>query len=147
MMQTEAWDIEGYLLDDPSVDREQFEQRMLDDPNLAIQVASAVERLQSVAAVASKSLHAREASVAVAVPGLARVLLALAASVVTVATVWSYWHRDSGQLDAVAAQWVQMRQDPVVSTSQDLIVDADLAGDSEEWLMDSAIAFYSEQGI
>ncbi len=47
------WDIERYLLNDPALDRDLFEQRMLNDTSLAEQVAASVGNLNLVAEAAS----------------------------------------------------------------------------------------------
>jgi hypothetical protein len=43
------WDIERYLLDDPTLDRQEFETRMLADVDLALAVAEQVHRLEALA--------------------------------------------------------------------------------------------------
>lgn len=49
------WDIQRYLLDDPSFDRHAFEQQMLEDPSLALAVADEVESLEAIQATLTTS--------------------------------------------------------------------------------------------
>ena len=51
-MSKNMWDIDAYLLGDPTVDQHAIEQRMLDDPDFALQVAQAVEDLEVMSEVA-----------------------------------------------------------------------------------------------
>lgn len=44
------WDIDRYLLHDPEMDRDAFEQRMLEDPRIAMAVGNAVEQLMLIKA-------------------------------------------------------------------------------------------------
>jgi hypothetical protein len=50
------WDIDRYLLDDPTLDRDAFEQQMLDDPALAEQVATSVAQWK-ILEIAAKSVQ------------------------------------------------------------------------------------------
>ncbi|MCR9293497.1 MAG: hypothetical protein NXI32_12310 [bacterium] len=43
----QQWAIDRYVLEDPSLDRAQFEAQMLDDPRLALAVADAVGQMQA----------------------------------------------------------------------------------------------------
>ena len=112
------WEIERYLLDDPTLDREAFEQRMLNDVSLAEQVATAVAHMQLIAeAVDSTSTH----RVTKATPTAPAVLtgrtafdqwiyrssiLASAAALLIAVTAWQYRsHKDDDQLARIADNW------------------------------------------
>ncbi len=66
MTEEQLWEIDRYLLNDPTLDREAFEQRMLEDESLSVAVASAVERLSMLSVAAEPvpgSMRAHGASV------------------------------------------------------------------------------------
>ena len=46
MNDCKRWDILGYVLEDPELDRADFESKMLADVNLAMEVASAVQQVE-----------------------------------------------------------------------------------------------------
>lgn len=52
----QMWDIDRYLLDDETLDRDAFEARMLQDETLALAVADELERLQLLSSVADRKL-------------------------------------------------------------------------------------------
>lgn len=58
--QESHWEIHRYLLDDPSFDRDTFEQRMLEDTDLALAVADEVERLELIQRTVVSSSTARD---------------------------------------------------------------------------------------
>ena len=133
------WDIERYLLDDPSLDSQAFEDRMLHDEALALAVSEGVRRLELLAR-ASDSLSPPASSTPVQASlandgkrqsvgiGFALVVAAagLAASLL-MAVIWSQWVEHRGlaeatvhlpggtssdeKISAVASRWLAIQLD------------------------------------
>lgn len=57
MNEGKHWQALRYVLDDPTLDRIAFEQQMLDDVDLALTVAAAVEQVNSVQSAVTASSH------------------------------------------------------------------------------------------
>lgn len=149
------WLIEGYLLDDPTIDRQEFEQQMLDDPALALLVAEVAERLDLLASVARQqashsvstlpnSSHTgstlnRSTPSNSALPSKSTqfsrrflfVVLATSAAVL-IAVVPALSNRRSSRLDDLALNWLALASE--VSIEQDastptvsMVVESDIA--------------------
>lgn len=183
-MNNSQWEIDGYLLGDPTLDRQAFEQKMLDDPILALQVAEASEALALLARASARVSSTRDSnelllqSEAVSSATLgqasmiferakhwrAKILLAFAASVLLGLGVFAWRYQASvGRLDELAINWLALEREVINETSLvandvELLayeVDAGQAGSlvhglensaSEDWLLDSAVAFFSDSG-
>lgn len=170
-MSDSTWEIDGYLLGDPSVDRQSIERRMLDDADFAMRVAEAAETLDLLA-VAARSTQSCAATVVGASTNIVprnnihsshssatfvwKAVLAIAAILVIGIASTLLFNVTQRGYDEVANSWLALGQEvlpggsaPVESVAQDGIVDleAEIAAsdiDDEDWLIDSAIAFYSD---
>jgi hypothetical protein len=166
-MNDNCWDIEGYLLGDPSVDHQAIEQRMLDDPDFALRVAEAMVQLELIAEAAARSGPGLAAGVvepsiplrtsaAGAWVTWNQLLMVAAVLVVGIASALALRGPQRG-FDEVATSWLAYWQGEQFSGStlteiqnQDLslVIELDVAPEDaadEQWLIDGAIAFYSEQ--
>lgn len=162
----EQWDIDRYLLSDPTLDRDAFEQRMLDDLSLAEQVAVSVADLQAISSVACSA-----ASIAIAAPRTSSsrfspttnrwALLASAASLLIAVSTWQVRSVSSdSQLSLIADNWVtfenltdaasleliatehQLSENlPGENQSGEYQTDAESAEQSD-WLVEAAREFY-----
>ena len=162
----EQWDIDRYLLSDPTLDRDAFEQRMLDDLSLAEQVAVSVADLQAISSVACSA-----ASMAIAAPRTSSsrfspttnrwALLASAASLLIAVSAWQVRSVSSdSQLSLIADNWVtfenltdaasleliatehQLSENlPGENQSGEYQTDAESAEQSD-WLVEAAREFY-----
>lgn len=139
----QQWDVERYLLNDPALDRDAFEQRMLDDTSLAEQVAASVAHLSLVAEAASGtsaySAHCQTAS-ALRTQAMRRttpiwisrfVALASAATLIFAISVWQFRSTtNDDQLARIAENWTafeNLTADEAVeltAASQSLLVDS-----------------------
>ena len=107
------WDIDRYLLSDPTLDRDVFEQRMFVDLALAEQVAVSVEDLQAITSVArsasasaafasSRNFTSRYKSAA-----FRWTLLATAAALLIAVSAWQFRSTSSDtQLSLIADNWI-----------------------------------------
>ena len=161
----EQWDIDRYLLSDPTLDRDAFEQRMLDDLSLAEQVAVSVADLQAISSVACSA-----ASIAIAAPRTSSsrfspttyrwALLASAAALLIAVSAWQVLSVSSdAQLSLIADNWVtfenftgesleliatehQLSENlPGENQSGEYQTDAESAEQSD-WLVEAAREFY-----
>lgn len=176
-MSNEPWDIDGYLLDDPTVDREAIEQKMLDDPAFALQVAEAAEQLSLIARVAATSTDKvqlapqsdRTDTTTKRIPASSTVIkavVALAATLLVAVAIVSTRDKSSAKLDDVANNWIELKDDITAESSNSIAMttsnpglefDADTSGaalttspdgsSADDWLLDSAVMFFSESGI
>lgn len=176
-MSNHPWDIDGYLLGDPTVDREAIEQKMLDDPTFAFQVAEAAEQLSVIASAAEKStdkvLLAPQSSRTEAQTKrltssstVFKVVVALAATLLVALAIVAKRGSSSAKLDDVANNWIELRNDITAESSSSIAMtisnpglefDADASAttlatspdgsSSDDWLLDSAVIFFSESGI
>ena len=172
-MSNHPWDIDGYLLGDPTVDREAIEQKMLDDPAFALQVAEAAEQLSLITRVAATStdqvLLAPQSSRAEAqtkhLP-VFKLVVALAATLLIAIAIVGKRGNSSAKLDDVANKWIELKNDITAESSNSIAMttsnpglefDADASAtalatspdgsSAEDWLLDSAVIFFSESGI
>ena len=150
------WDIDRYLLSDPTLDRDAFEQRMLDDLSLAEQVAVSVADLQAISSGARSA-----ASTAMAAPRTSSsrfsqttyrwALLATAAALLIAVSAWQFRSTSSdAQLSLIADNWVTF-ENLTGAESLELIAtenqpdeyqtDAESAEQSD-WLVEAAREFY-----
>ena len=157
----EQWDIDRYLLSDPTLDRDAFEQRMLDDLSLAEQVAVSVADLQ---AISSGALSA--ASTAMAAPRTSSsrfsqttyrwALLATAAALLIAVSAWQFRSTSSdAQLSLIADNWVTF-ENLTGAESLELIATENQLGENQpdeyqtdaesaeqsDWLVEAAREFY-----
>lgn len=172
-MSNHPWDIDGYLLGDPTVDREAIEQKMLDDPAFALQVAEAAEQLSLITRVAATStdqvLLAPQSSRAEAqtkhLP-VFKLVVALAATLLIAIAIVGKRGNSSAKLDDVANNWIELKNDITAESSNSIAMttsnpglefDADASAtalatspdgsSADDWLLDSAVIFFSESGI
>jgi hypothetical protein len=172
-MSNHPWDIDGYLLGDPTVDREAIEQKMLDDPAFALQVAEAAEQLSIIARTAAKSTDqvllapqsSRSESQTKHLP-VFKVILALAATLLIAVAIVAKRGNSSAKLDDVANNWIELKNDLPAESSNSIAMttsnpglefDADASAaalatspdgsSTDDWLLDSAVIFFSESGI
>jgi hypothetical protein len=173
-MSDNTWEIDGYLLGDPSVDRQSIEQRMLDDPDFALKVAEAAETLEmfAVAAKSIQSLAVAANAATITLPTIThpsviqsshssgasvwKIALAIAAMLVMGAASILFFNGNQRGYDEVANSWLALGQEllpgssaPIESDVPDGILDfeVEIAAsdiDDDDWLIDSAIAFYSD---
>ncbi len=112
------WTIERYLLDDPTFDRDVFEQQMLADISLAEQVAASVAHLQLVSATAdinriqypampsSRTAQAAQPGAAVSTWMVRLAVLASAAALLIAISAWQLrFARNEDQLARIADNW------------------------------------------
>jgi hypothetical protein len=168
MMTDREWEIDAFLLGDPVIDRQAFEQRMLDDPDFALQVASAAEVFELVALAASE-ISPVEAVGAASVVGSAplqvsssttgwKIALAIAATLLVGVFASLNWFRNAqrGVDETVANSWLALQQERAASDrgalpdntsdpEMEIVSVSNL--DDQDWLIDSAIAFYSESEL
>lgn len=170
-MSNHPWDIDGYLLGDPTVDREAIEQMMLDDPAFALQVAEAAEQLSIIARTAAKSTD-KVVLAPQPVRSEARSkfpvikFIALAATLLIAVAIVSTRDNSSAKLDDVANNWIELKNDITAESSNSIAMttsspglefDADTSAaamatspdgsSGDDWLLDSAVIFFSESGI
>lgn len=171
-MSNHPWDIDGYLLGDPTVDCEAIEQKMLDDPAFALQVAEAAEQLSIIARTAAKStdkvLLAPQSSRSEAQTKLPvfKVVVALAATLLFAVAIIAKRGNSSAKLDDVANNWIELKNDITAESTNSIAMttsnpglefDADASAtalatspdgsSADDWLLDSAVIFFSESGI
>lgn len=152
--QYSQWDVDRYLLSDASLDRDAFEQRMLEDLSLAKQVASSVADLQAISSAASLPLRH---SVAVKLhPVSSWSMLAAAAALLIAFTAWQLSNApNEDQLSQIADNWVAFEGLTTVE-SLELIATEEPANDASgnedqadpgtveqsDWLVEAAREFY-----
>ncbi len=171
------WQIDGYLLGDPTLDREAFEQQMLDDPALALQVAEAAERIELLSKVVGQASLSAASTTESSLRSSRRMMLAVmitTAAALLIALIPTQFNRGNSRLDEVAINWLALESE--VSSDSDAsasittgtiaytdIVQADseisspaLAandgtssenGSNEDWLLDTAVIFFSDSGL
>jgi hypothetical protein len=146
-----TWDIQRYLLDDPTLDREAFEKRLLDDPQLAWQLADESLLLSQIALVADqfavescfvgddKTAHEHTVveNAVSAVPANTRlhsawqVAMALVAAIGLLAVAGSWYLIDDKGPMSNRNQWMAWEPN-LISSPADLVADSvDLAADFE----------------
>jgi hypothetical protein len=168
-MSDSTWEIDGYLLGDPSVDHQSIEQRMLDDPDFALRVVQAAETLDmfAVAARSAQSLAIVSNAAIITHPDVIpssrssfvstwKVALAIAAVLVMGVASTLFFNGSQRGYDDVANSWLALGQEllpdgsaPIESEAPDGFreFEVEIAAsdtDDEDWLIDSAIAFYSD---
>lgn len=164
--QTEMqWNIDRYLLDDPTLDREAFEQQMLSDELLAEQVAASVANLhllaQAACSVKTPSTQPARHHL-VSSPALWSILTSAAVLIVAVSS-WQFIERSNDkQLARIADNWsaienlstsesldlvyaADVSDIPTIESSSSLPADDATDGDTREqsdWLVEAAREFY-----
>jgi hypothetical protein len=146
------WEVDRYLLCDPSLDRDAFEQRMLEDFKLAELVANSVADLQSISsAVQANRLPVRSSPIAKP-KRIAYIALLITAALVllTVSVRQLRQTATEAQLSQIADNWVAF-EGLTTGESLDLIateysptenqVDSD-ANEQSDWLVEAAQEFY-----
>ena len=123
MTADEHWDVQRYVLEDPTLDRSAFEVRLLADPRLAEAVAACVRQVQespaSAGSYASASHLRRRWLGSGGVPSAIAPGLVGLASVVLLALGWIAWRSGGGhapreagamggEMSAVAESWLAM---------------------------------------
>lgn len=172
--QRDDWQIEGYLLEDPTIDRDVIEQQMLDDTDFALRVAAAAERLELIALAASASpvpafplVSSNSGGIVGSAPESAnpvaskfsmwKLALAVAATIIIgMASTLAIRGHQRG-FDEIANSWLAIEKEmlpieysPAEIAIHDAAFDTDIDlmalsnADSDEWLIDGAIAFFSE---
>ncbi len=160
------WEVDRYILSDPSFDRDAFEQRMLADLALAEQVVASVADLQALSAAArlpfdvSTNPPAIAASTNPAQPasknpiGLNTSRWAILVSAAVVLMAFSVWQLrntpNDEQLSQIADNWVAI-EGLTTAESLELITSEDqtteIQSDAEaleqsDWLVEAAREFY-----
>lgn len=156
------WDIDRYLLSDPSLDRNAFEQRMMNDLSLAEKVATAVADLQVISSAARTRADAPSTvtpptSLNVDRSGTYRwASLAAAAVLVIAVSIWQFRSSSNeDQLSLIADNWVAF-ENLTTAESLELIATEDQSTDDQraedqtdavsneqsDWLVEAAREFY-----
>ncbi len=154
------WEVDRYLLCDPSFDRDAFEQRMLEDLSLAEQVASSVPGLQTIASAASSFAVSTSASAIkpqlvskkpIVSSAKGRAGLVTAAAVLLAFSVWQLRKTPNDeQLAQIADSWVAIEGLTTAESlelvaaeepSTDIHTDAE-ANEQADWLVEAAREFY-----
>ncbi len=170
------WEIDRYLLDDPTLDRDAFELQMLDDVSLAEQVAATVGSLELIELAASSATHqVIHTTVSfkrsfVAVPVWA--VLATVASILIAVAFWrnlpneaadhvavSFEFGESDRLlPLIAEHWLAFEHPSVVNHDEEEVLSEIANGsrrnelselellDQTDWLVEAARQFYQENG-
>ena len=167
------WDIDGYLLGDPTLDHQAIEQKMLDDPAFALQVVEAAARLSIIAKVAAAStdkvLLASQSSRSDASTKswtVIKIVVALAATLLIAIAIVTKRGNSNAKLDDVANNWIELRNDITAEASNSIAMTTSNSGlefeadassavlatspdgsSADDWLLDSAVIFFSESGI
>lgn len=189
------WQIDSYLLGDPTLDRQAFEQLMLDDPALALQVVEAAERLELLTKVASQTSLSAASTLTISDLDLdsqsapqstitesslrssRRMMLAVmitTAAALLIALIPTQFNRGNSRLDEVAINWLALESevssdsDASLSITTSTMVDTDIVpadseisspalaandgtssenGSNEDWLLDTAVIFFSDSGL
>lgn len=157
----QAWEIDRYLLDDPSLDRLAFEQTMLSDPELALAVADRVEQLQWLEAACGMSVpppatDSLKWNASWRWIGLA----AMAASLLLTVSAWwaapvalpSLTHSPRTDMAAIATEWVTLDVEPLSATDEgldslDVLTGSELVEESEsgsDWMLLAAEGFFQD---
>lgn len=145
------WEVDAFVLGDPSIDVQAFEARMLDDPELALRVADAVEELAWLAAGAQAPVSSAVQKVRLAsgvelatgrvntvsgssprssAMGTFYRVFACCAAVALLAVVWQFAERSGhsrGELALANATEQHGRK-------FDVLADAEIASVAEQWL-------------
>lgn len=169
MSNLNRWEIESYLLGDPSINRQAFEQQMQNDWQLALKVGEVAEHLEAVARAAATSKSA-ELNPSLANGGALinnggspiesaktssnwQLWIAVAATVLLAVSIIWYGRTPRNQFEEVADHWLGLQFDQdlqvdsesdVISQRQRSISDSDDVA-ADDWLIEGAVAFYSDQ--
>ncbi len=157
------WDIDRYLLLDPSFDRDAFEQQMLEDLTLAARVADSVLELHSIAVGARKPVKVfANGSQSIGASDSKRGRGGLqvirrwtpwvaAATLFTAVSVWQFRGiSKDAQLSEIADNWMAIEGLSTVETLE-LVVADELptenhgeveASEQTDWLVEAAREFY-----
>ncbi len=175
-MSNEPWDIDGYLLGDPTVDRQAIEQKMQDDPAFALQVAEAAEQLSLIARVAATSTDKvllapqsvrtdTSTKRFTASSTVTKAVVALAATLLIAVAIVAKRGNSSAKLDDVANNWIELKNDITAESSSSIAMTSNSGlefdveasavtlatspdgSSADDWLLDSAVIFFSESGI
>lgn len=154
--QNRQWEVDRYLLADPTFDRNAFEQRMLEDLSLAELVAASVADLQIVShaarvtcpsAISVSTVKPRQPSLSSSTAYRWAVLVA-AAMFISV-SVWQFRQTSKeAQLSQIVDNWVAI-EGLTTADSLELIATEEQASDSDaetneqsDWLVEAAREFY-----
>jgi len=160
--QNSQWEVDRYLLSDPSFDRDAFEQRMLEDLSLAELVAASFADLQAIS-TAARAYAIESANSASTVkpqlisknatsPNVYRWAILVAAAVVLISvSVWQFRNTaNDDQLSQIADNWVSI-EGLTTAQSLELIATEDQpneiptdaeANEQFDWLVEAAREFY-----
>ena len=153
------WDIDRYLLEDPNMNREEFEQRMLDCPELALQVARRAEQLEAIQAATLAWASGRHAVMdrARMVRAASLATLLAAACLLIGLVAWSWLPTGGAGMEELASHWLELEADELAGVVTEIEPEGQSLNemhsistrerpenDMEEWLLDSAAAFFSE---
>jgi hypothetical protein len=155
------WDIDRYLLSDPSLDRDAFEQQMLDDIWFAEQVANSVADLQSISFAARSTLSKTSAVPHVSPIPYSEAIyrwapIVTAAVILIAVSAWQFRSpSNDDQLSLIADNWVAFENLTTVESLELIANDghfnevqsADDQADTEsneqsDWLVEAAREFY-----
>lgn len=157
----QAWEIDRYLLDDPSLDRLAFEQAMLSDPDLALAVADRVQQLQCLVAACDRSVPPPpsgrlEWNASWRWMGLA----AMAASLLLAVSAWwaapamrpSLTHSPRTDMAALATKWISLDVEPLAAADEsldslDVLTVSEVIEESEsgsDWMLLAAEGFFAD---
>ena len=154
--QNAQWDIDRYLLSDPSLDRDAFEQRMLDDLSLAEQVAASVADLNTISSAARLPHKTSRFAKPARFSGWS--MLVTAAALLMTVSAWQLRNSSNDdQLSQIANNWVAFEGLTTVESLEPITTeeqsnespdnsnpdnaDADTAEQSD-WLVEAAREFY-----
>lgn len=147
------WDVDRYLLSDPSLDRDAFEQRMLEDLELAELVAASVTDLQVIASAVRQpeTVSAVSFSTTKFQQKTYWAMLVTAAAVLLTVSVWQLRSAtNDDQLSQIADNWVAFEGlttgealELIANEEQSLENHADAESNEQaDWLVEAAREFY-----
>ena len=163
--QDSQWEVDRYLLSDPSLDRDAFEQRMFEDLSLAERVAESVAALQAISSAARVSARASAISATTIKSQLTSknptspcyqatyrwATLVTAAVVLMTVSVWQFRNTSNDdQLSQIADNWVAF-ESLTTAESLELIATEDQpsekpldveTNEESDWLVEAAREFY-----
>lgn len=147
------WDVDRYLLSDPSLDRDAFEQQMLEDLELAELVAASVADLRVIVSAAqlSETVPVDSSSTSKSQRKAYWAMLVTAAAVLLMVSVWQLRSSPTDdQLSQIADNWVAFEGlttgealELIANEEQALENHADAESNEQaDWLVEAAREFY-----
>jgi hypothetical protein len=147
------WDVDRYLLSDPSFDRDAFEQRMLEDLELAELVTASVADLRVIVSAVqlSETVSVVSSSTSKSQRKTYWAMLVTAAAVLLMVSVWQLRSSSNDdQLSQIADNWVAFEGlttgealELIASEDQALENHADAESNEQtDWLVEAAREFY-----